>query len=153
VNPLLEELRPLQWVDTTIHQHVWYPPHGPRVESAAYKKVRHAMIVEEDGACFVCGVRKSTLSKKRHNRFGATQMELHHCVIEWAFMNAVELAKFNERIARPRHGRAFTRREMRAWIDHDRGNLQVLCDVHHRAPGRGVHALTGPVWEAKVFLQ
>jgi hypothetical protein len=26
------------------------------------------------------------------------------------------------------------------------GGLMILCDVHHRHPGRGIHAVTYPAW-------
>jgi hypothetical protein len=111
------------------------------------------MIEEEDQPCRVCGVRASTLRSRRANVFGATALEAHHHVIEWAHAEAIDLGRFNELIvaglrARDgvKYGKRFSRGEMLAWIDHDRDNLWVLCDVHHRHAWFGVHAISGPVW-------
>lgn len=41
---------------------------------------------------------------------------------------------------------------MRAWIDHHPDNLMVLCDVHHRHAGVGIHAVTAPIWRVQPLL-
>lgn len=171
MNPLVEQLaelrrhrleigKPVMYAESlerrTFEERVFYPAHDPRTESAEFARVRRAMIHDEDQPCRICGVRQSTLGNKRVNTWAATQMEAHHCVIEWAFTNLVDLVKFQRVIVAPRaaqdpakYGRKFTKAAVRAWIDHDRDNLQTLCDVHHRHKYFGVHAVTGPVWEAQ----
>jgi hypothetical protein len=105
-------------------------------------------------------VRQSTLKKKSENPWGATQMETHHAVIEWALIEAISLRKFVEKIVKPRaelnpekYKRRFTTTDMRAWIDHDRDNLIVACNIHHRHRWYGVHAITGPIWSAQGLLR
>lgn len=160
----------------TLDERAFYPPHAFRKDSAAYERVHRAMTIEEDQPCLVCGVRASTLRSRRANPYGATAMETHHHVIEWALANAVDPERFAQFVVTPlaqanpkkygqtvcgapkrdRSGqvvaRRFARAEMLAWIDHDRDNLWVLCDVHHRHRWFGVHAISGPIWEAQRLL-
>ena len=147
-------------VHRTLDEHAFYPAHDPRKESAGYRAVHKAMIVTEDLPCLICGVRRSTLKKKAENPWGATQMETHHAIIEWALIDAISVRKFVAQVVKPRakinptkYDRHFGKAEMRAWIDHDRDNLIPLCDVHHRHRGYGVHAITGPIWAAQGLLR
>lgn len=160
----------------TLHERAFYPRHEPRRASSAYRTVHRKMVHDEDTPCRICGVRASTLHRPKLNPYRATQMETHHHTIEWAMANAVDLERFQETVAslaqlapekygRMRHGqilrdelgrvvaRRFTRAERLAWVDHDRDNLWVLCDVHHRHQWFGVHAITAPVWEAQRYLR
>jgi hypothetical protein len=160
----------------TLHERAFYPQHEPRRASSSYRTVHRRMVEDEDLPCRICGVRASTLHRPKLNPYRATQMETHHHTIEWAMANAVDLERFQQIVAalaqitpekygRMRQGqvvrdelgrvlaRRFTRAEMLAWIDSDRDNLWVLCDVHHRHQWFGVHAITGPVWEAQRFLR
>ncbi|MBS2032321.1 MAG: hypothetical protein JST54_30755 [Deltaproteobacteria bacterium] len=140
---------------------VFYPPHSPRTESTAYGAIHHHLVHAEDRPCLVCGVRYSTLKSRVHNRFGAVQLETHHALIEWSLAKAVDLRKFNAEIVvrmgmehpeEQLYRRVFTRSEMEAWIDHHPDNLWVLCDVHHRHRGVGIHAISGPIWGAQALL-
>ena len=140
---------------------VFYPPHSPRTESTAYGAIHDELVHTEDRPCVVCGVRSSTLKVPAQNRFGAAAMETHHAVIEWSLAKAVDLGKFNAEVVaklKTQHPeeqvyrRAFTQSEMEAWIDHHPDNLVVLCDVHHRHRGVGIHAITGPIWGAQSLL-
>jgi len=144
----------------TLDERAFYPAHDVRTESSAYTRVRRVMIEEEDQACRICGVRASTLRSRTGNPYGAGAMETHHHVIEWAHANAIDVGRFNECVVaslrergRARYGREFSRAEMIAWIDHDRDNLWVICDVHHRHRWLGVHAVTGPVWQAQRLMR
>lgn len=136
-----------------LQETVLYPPHPPRVESSAYVAIRHQMVVIEDAPCAICGVRQSTLGDPTQNLVGALALETHHARIEWALIDAIDLEKFNQQIARPNYSRDFGQAEMAAWIDHDRANLLVLCDVHHRHPLVGIHAVTYPAWIAQGLLK
>lgn len=156
-------------VKRTLHEATFYPPHPPRKQTPEYRKVRERLIVKEDRPCLVCGVTNSVLDDevarkdREKNPFGAKQMELHHHIIEWALMKAVDLERFNERIVTALHAqrpldleycdpldheraRTLSQAEMEAWIDHSPANLWVLCDLHHRHSWVGIHAITGPVW-------
>jgi hypothetical protein len=139
----------------TLQEYRLYPEHEQRRASAGYRRTRKRLVEDEDGPCLVCGVRRSTLDQKRHNPFGAAQMETHHRMVEWALIEAIDLGRFNERVvARFRASRPgdttyandFSQQQMEDWIDHHEDNLWVLCDKHHRAPYMGIHALSQPTW-------
>ncbi|MBS2028638.1 MAG: hypothetical protein JST54_12100 [Deltaproteobacteria bacterium] len=140
---------------------VFYPPHSPRTESTAYGAIHHHLVHKEDRPCVVCGVKYSTLKSPTRNRFGAVQLETHHALIEWSLAKAIDVGKFNADVIsklreqnplEPLYRRTFSRSEMEAWIDHHPDNLWVLCDVHHRHRGVGIHAISGPIWGAQVLL-
>lgn len=143
-----------------LDERAFYPKHDLRKESPEYARVHHAMVHDEDLPCEICGVRNSTLRRRTKNPFRASQLETHHATIEWALANIVSLELFQRHVIDPlavlhpeKYRRHFTKTEMRAWIDHDRDNLMVLCDVHHRHKWVGVHAITGPVWIAQRVLE
>jgi len=140
----------------------FYPPHAPRKESPGYAAVHKRLVHLENRPCLVCGVRNSTLNDTRHNRFGARAMETHHAFVEWALAGAVDLGKFNAEVVaklkeqnprEPLYQHAMSRAQMDAWIDHHPDNLWVLCDVHHRHRGVGIHAISGPIWGAQPLLR
>jgi hypothetical protein len=148
--------------DKDIHQSVntlteiaFYPEHDPRKETSAYKAVHKRLIKKEDRPCLICGVKNSTLGDLRENTYKAKALETHHCVIEWALMNAIDPIKFNKML-RPHlelthPGRKLYKQDMdenqiKDWIDHDEDNLWVLCDVHHRSKFVGIHRITYPIW-------
>ena len=152
----------LHLVQRELAEAVFYPPHSPRTETSAYGTVHHRLVYEENRPCLICGVRQSTLHRREHNRFGASALETHHAVIEWSLSRAVDLGKFNAQVVaklRSQHPeqqlyrRDFTRAQMQGWIDHHPDNLWVLCDVHHRHPGVGIHAISGPIWGAQALLR
>ncbi len=136
-----------------LQESVFYPEHSPRTESPAYARVHHQLTVVLDLPCIACGVRNSTLSDPAQNLAKATAIETHHHMIEWALQNAIDLAKFNQRIvarlkvSNPvKYGVGFTQQQMLDWIDHDPDNLWVICDVHHRHSLVGIHSVTYPIW-------
>ena len=53
-------------VTRTLTESVWYPEHDPRKASSEYKKVHNHLVYELDEACWICGVRQSTLPKGEH---------------------------------------------------------------------------------------
>ena len=153
----------------TLYEWTFYPAHDDRQDSSssAYRAARKKLVAT--GTCLVCGVGKDTLNDPSKNPFQAKQMETHHRVIEWALGNAIDVDRFNARFVSRRHAmdpgdakyadandaskpRTFTQAEMLAWVDHDPDNLWVLCDVHHRAPFMGIHAITRPHWDPQDLL-
>jgi hypothetical protein len=156
-----QPLLPPHEVDDMLAQRVFYPAHKKRTESAAYRQARRQFVEVQDRGCLVCGVRRSTLKKPADNPFGATQIETHHRIVEWALSNAVDLAKFNARIVgsfrrhdpkNAKYAADFSQAQMLDWIDHDPDNLWVLCDVHHRHKYVGIHAVSGPIWGPQDLL-
>jgi len=151
---MVDHLAKAHIVSRMLKEEVYYPPHSPRTESAAYKKEHKRLTHELDLPCIACGVRQSTLNTPE-NKVGAKAMETHHHVIEWALQNAIDLQKFNERIvmrhrANPHHDpiydQDFTEQQMKDWIDHHPDNLWVICDIHHRHGLVGIHSVTYPIW-------
>jgi hypothetical protein len=144
----------------TLSEVALYPEHAPRKPTALYLKSHHHLVVEMDLPCLICGVRNSTLKDATHNPRGAKAMETHHRVIEDSLANAVDVAKFNALVLpglykhyqEDRYKIAFTQEQMIEWIHGDEGNLWVLCDVCHRHPLVGIHAITGPIWGVQNLL-
>ena len=119
-----------------------YPDHDPRRASAEYARVHHHLVVDLDEACWICGVRNSTLGESAANWRGARQLETHHFRVEWALANAVDPAKILADF--PAMGAADDE-HLRAWLDSE-ANMLVLCDVCHRHPHYGIHSITYPAW-------
>lgn len=138
---------------------LFYPAHDPRAESSEYRRVHARLVVEENRPCAICGVTNAAVARARGpNPWRASEIETHHAIVEWALMNAIDLDQFNALVVRAHRGtrriyaRAFTREQMRAWIDHHEDNLLVLCDVHHRHRAVGIHSVAAPVWNAQPLL-
>jgi hypothetical protein len=170
-------LRGMHGAHRSLDEWAFYPAHDKRKESPQYAKIHREMTVNEDLPCIVCGVRNSTLKKPKSNPYGAKQMETHHHVVEWALANAIDTRKFRDRILAhlasrdpQKYGKKdprgnvmrdaanrvipidFDDKAVRAWVDHDRDNLWVLCDVHHRHKWLGIHAISGPIWGPQDIL-
>jgi len=148
-------------VKNMLAEDVFYPAHAQRTESPGYKAIHQQMVKVEDRPCLACGVRQSTLGVAAANPFGAKALETHHHIIEWALANAIDLAKFNTHViaglrrrnpADPKYANDLTQQQMLDWIDHDRDNLWVLCDIHHRHKFVGIHAVTFPIWGPQDLL-
>jgi hypothetical protein len=153
------KLRPA--VSRTLREWVFYPEHEKRTASAEYKKTREQLIYKEKRGCLICGVKADVVDDEAKradpnvNPYGAKQLETHHHVIEWALGNAIDVDKFNKYVLpnlRTRHPNDalyqsdLTAPEVLGWIDNNRDNLWVLCDVHHRAKYVGIHEITLPIW-------
>ena len=141
---------------------MFYPPHEPRVQTKGYVAIRKYLVVTADSPCRICSVRRSTLAVASQNPAGASELEVHHAVVEWSLTNSVDLGRFNERVVRAHRAVAghdrlydqdFSQSLMAQWIDHHPDNLWVLCDVHHRHHAVGVHGITGPVWSAQALVK
>ena len=140
---------PAHAVTRHLTETVYYPDHAPRTESPEYKTVHHHLVYELDEPCWICGVRNSTLHDPEQNPRGATQIETHHAVVEWALANAVDpsliLADF------PEMGAADDA-HLRQWLDSE-GQMLVLCDVCHRHGMAGIHMISYPAWVVQKYLK
>jgi hypothetical protein len=153
---IFNKAQAVQGSQRVLEEMEFYPAHDPRQETPEYLAAHKKLVVDQNRACLVCGVRHSTLSDPTRNLYRAKQLETHHHVVEWALINAVDADKFNRILLpalRARHPfkllyrkSALTVAEVKAWIDHDEDNLWVLCDVHHRAKFFGIHEITHPIW-------
>jgi hypothetical protein len=148
----------------TVDELQFYPTHDKRRESEEYELVHKKLVKQLDLPCLVCGVRNSTLSDPKENIYGATQMETHHHIIEWALQNAIDADKFNK-ILRPhlahryphdsiwKYEEPFDEKRVHDWVDHSEHNLWVICNVHHRAQYLGIHEITYPIWSPMNLLR
>lgn len=160
----------------TLRETAHYPPHPPRKPTALYNRTHEKLIKHLDRPCLVCGVRDSTLRDPAANRYGATALETHHYIIEDSLINAVDLAKFNAKVrpglrrraiqremlvgppsgdvgaAKAKYDHDFTQAEMEEWAHGDEDAMWVLCDIHHRHPLVGIHAITYPIWAIQDLL-
>jgi hypothetical protein len=152
----------------TLAESAFYPVHAPRTASALYTREHHELVVVQDRPCRVCGVRISTLGDPIHNPHGAKALETHHALIEWAGQTEIDwdkLAADNPTlpnlaaVAHAYHahlnsggqpGEPIDPAIVTQFEDSDE-QLQVLCDVHHRAPFAGIHSITNPLFELQEY--
>lgn len=152
----------------TLAEVVMYPPHPPRKASALYEQTHRELVVEKDTPCAVCGVRHSTLADPARNPYGATALETHHDLIEWAGSTEVDWDKLAAdhpslpnlvALAKAYHAHLDVHGTFEGtldpaivtqFVDSDE-QMQVLCDVHHRSAGQGIHMITGPVWQLQHY--
>lgn len=125
-----------------------YPEHQARKASAEYRKVHDHLVNVLDEACWVCGVRKSTLRDPVLNLHASTQIETHHYHVEWALANAVDPAKLIKDFPEMKES---TDAALREWLDSE-SQMLVLCDVCHRSPYYGIHSITYPAWVSQRWL-
>lgn len=132
----------------TLHELAVYPPHGPR-ESDAHYAVFHAArkhLIDVLGVgCWIGGATKTQLGSlaPEHLCAGAKQLEAHHHVAEFAALSEEDWQKV---------GADFPQLGVHSDEDflnaaESEGGLLILCDVHHRSPYHGIHAITEPVWK------
>ena len=144
----------------TLKEVALYPPHPPRQPTPLFIK-NHKAMIDNDVPCVGCGVKHSTLSAPAgspENPWGATQIESHHWIIEDSLADAIDLDYFNQHILpgvakntgnAAKYAQPFTQDQMIAWIHGDADNLICLCDLCHRHPYVGIHAITYPIWRAR----
>jgi len=142
-------------VKKALYEDYFVPGHEPRTASTLYNHTHDDLIKTKDTACYICGVSQSTLADSTKNPNGATQMETHHFHCEWSLVNQVDWDIM--KVLHP---------DFPAWdkidptdestffnfVDHPY-NMMVLCDVHHRAKLRGIHAIEYAVWIGQKFLK
>lgn len=154
-------------VRRTLSETVFYPEHAPRTASALYAQTHHHLVYDLDLPCVVCGVRRSTLGDLTQNRVGARAIETHHALVEWAGQTEInwdKLAQDNPTlptlvsIAQAFHAHLLAngslppdyKLDATPFVDSTEQML-VICDVDHRGSQRGVHMITGPVWELQRY--
>jgi hypothetical protein len=153
----------------TLAEMAFYPVHAPRTASALYTREHHELVVVQDQPCRVCGVRSSTLTMgPLYNPHGAKALETHHDLIEWAGQTEVDWDKLAAdhptlpnlaAVARAYHAHLLAGGKPGDIIDpaivtqfvDSAEQLEVLCDVHHRAPFKGIHSITSPLFELQQY--
>lgn len=126
---------------------VHFPEHEPRHASAEFHATRHHLIDVLGVGCWIGGATKSQIAAglpKGHRCYGATQLEAHHDMAEWAEWNGLDWRKFAADF--PQLG-ITDDATFRAAAESENGIL-VLCDKHHRAKNHGIHMTDYPSWKA-----
>lgn len=132
----------------TLHELAHYPEHAPRESDPNYhifNAARHHLIDVLGVGCWIGGATKAQIAAglpKDHRCYGATQLEAHHAVAEFAGLNEVDWQK----VARdfPQLGVHDDESFLKA--AESEGGLMILCSKHHRGPQTGIHSITYPVW-------
>lgn len=140
-------------VDRTLHEDYIVPAHEPRVASPLYTQTHHDMVYVRDSACFICGVRNSTLKDPSKNVRGSKDMETHHWIIEWSLANAVDYEKVKPLV--PDFDWSPVKADDPSTFFHfidSEANMMVLCDQCHRGK-HGIHSITYPIWNVQRFLK
>jgi hypothetical protein len=152
----------------TLSELVMYPPHPPRTASALYERTHRQMVVEEDQPCAVCGVRNSTLGDPAQNPHGSKALETHHNLVEWAGANEVDWDKLAAdhpdlpnlvALSKAYQAHLAANGTFEGTLDpaivaqfvDSTEQMLVLCDQCHRGPQRGIHMISGPVWELQRY--
>lgn len=136
-------------VRRTLHEIGVYPPHGPRRGDPQYRVFhaarRHLIDVLGVG-CWIGGATKEQLEDglpDDHLCFGATQLEAHHHIAEYAGLDEVDWRK----VARDFPQLGIDSNDDFLRVAESEGGLLILCDKHHRGPFHGIHSITEPIWK------
>ena len=84
---------------STLHEIAYYPPHGPRAEDPNYRvfhEARNHLINVLNVGCWIGGATKSEIAAglpNDHRCLGATQLEAHHHIAEFAGLNEIDWQK------------------------------------------------------------
>jgi hypothetical protein len=89
------------------------------------------------------------------NLYGSSQIETHHFHLEWSLANAADWSVLKTMYPDfadwakidPNNPDTF-----KYFVDSEY-NMMILCDIHHRATYRGIHALEFPVWIAQKYMK
>lgn len=131
------------------------PGHDPRSNSDVYNATHKKMCITEDMPCYICGVKNSTLSDPAQNLHGSKQLETHHFNLEWSLANAADwdvLKAMHPDFTDWAKVVPADPSTYKYFVDSEY-NMMVLCDIHHRATYRGIHAIEYPVWSAQKYMK
>lgn len=136
------------------HYHISYPEHAPRTDDphyAAFEAYRRANVAA--ATCYAGDRVGYDKCRDAQNHplpvqpDGGHGLELHHKVLEFAVVNAVDLAALERdfpNLTDPE--------KVAAWAETD-GNFLWLCAFHHRGMGNGIHHAAYADWEAALYVQ
>lgn len=123
-----------QMLTLHIRQHI--EEHAPRSDDPHYHLFEAAKTLLKRQGLWKCIIDDELCSG---------QPELHHSVIEFSEANAVDPGKVGRAL-----GLHFDTDEQFQQFIESPGNLEVLCEVHHRTH-YGIHVLPEPLWQAVRF--
>jgi hypothetical protein len=116
----------------TLHLVTHVPEHEPREDDPHYHLFEQCKARMKRQGLWKCVI---------NDDYCGGNVELHHAHIEYSQTNSTDLGKINEAL-----GLHLTSDEdFQKWIESP-GNLEPLCEVHHRTHF-GIHVIPGPLWE------
>jgi hypothetical protein len=117
----------------TLHMLTHIPRHHPREEDPHYHLFEQAKARLKRQGLWKCVIDDDLCEG---------QPELHHTHVEFSQINQVDPKAVAKHL-----GLHFeTDEDFQEWVESP-GNLEVLCENHHRAH-YGIHVIPGPLWEA-----
>lgn len=120
----------------TLHVLTHVPEHAPREDDPHYHLFEQAKDRTKRQGLWKCAISDDLCGG---------QLELHHSHVEFSQANAADPAKVEKAF-----GLHFADDEtFQQWIESP-GNLEVLCESHHRTH-YGVHVVPSALWEALRF--
>jgi hypothetical protein len=117
----------------TLHMLTHIPRHHPREEDPHYHLFEQAKARLKRQGLWKCIIDDDLCEG---------QPELHHTHVEFSQINQVDPKAVEKHL-----GLHFeTDEDFQEWVESP-GNLEVLCENHHRAH-YGIHVIPGPLWDA-----
>jgi hypothetical protein len=118
----------------TLHYSVNIPAHEPRAVSDVFRATRKQLVDIQCQGCIICGSKDN--------------LEVHHWFLEWSLTDAADWSKVkklhpsfpNWDKVDPNDSSTFKNFTDSVY------NCRVLCMIHHRAVGQGIHCLPYPLW-------
>jgi hypothetical protein len=130
-----------------------YPEHGPRASDHHYtifNAARRHLIDNLGVGCWVGGATKAQIAAglaPSHICHGCSGLEAHHDIAEYSALSEIDWEKVRNDF--PQLGIHNDEDFLR--MAESEGGLLILCSIHHRHPGKGIHAITGPVWKLQRY--
>lgn len=121
---------------------VHYPDHAPRdgdPHYAAFNAYRKHNIA--GAVCYV--------GERAGHDLCTPGLELHHAVLEFAIVNAVDAAALHRDF--PEVSDHATAEEIAQWAESSPGQFRWLCQYHHRGHG-GAHTASHADWSAQLYV-
>ena len=124
---------------------VHYPEHGPRESDSHYADFHAYKALRRKNGTWTCDFAVEHRAGDTSECDLAAPLECHHRVIEFATLNAVDLALLE------RDYPGVSSMGVGAWVE-SATNLMLLCRRHHRGP-EGVHTASFADWGASFYVR
>lgn len=142
------DVPPAHYERRTLHEVVAYPPHAPRKSDphyAIFEHAKHHLVHVLGVGCWIGGATLTQIKAglaPEHRCYGAKQLEAHHAVAEFAGLNEIDWLKVAKDFP---HAGIHSDEDFLRFAESE-GGLMILCDLHHRGAGTGIHSVTYPAW-------
>jgi hypothetical protein len=122
-----------------------YPEHGPRESDPHYADFHAYKALRRKNGTYHCDFAVEHRAGDTSECDLTAPLEAHHRVIEFATMNAVDLALLEHDYP------GVSSMGVGAWVE-SAANLTLLCRLCHRGPG-GVHVASASDYEAEKYVR